>query len=384
MVVFPRFPLNSEAGRAYAQLNAGGVNPDALDVGCTRLNYSSHSPMASAGGSDGALNSCEVWSAYASYASRLSASARIFQEDLPWTYEANALSPEGRVLLKSLDDKIAELRSQVGSQADAPLQVARGLFDWIMNGLGMSFVSSIEEQGLMPSLLNRRANCSECFSILKFAFSKLGLEVSPVFVFESATGDRAEHVATMLSYGGHSYLMDPIYHSFDAQHRQWSPLSLREFWAWHYNNRAFLLHGLHRRAEAERLFARAEQLDPYNPHFPNNLGLKMEEMHEPNAARQAYLRAIQIDPRFIEPYVNLSALMIDQRQNRQAVNHALMGLRILPSDPRLHYNLALAYYNLGLFPQAERAIDHALANLSIANPAYISLRTDIRAHRPRS
>ncbi len=384
-MVFPRFPQNSSVVRAYQQMIAAGANPNSFDSGCHRVSYSSGSELSMLESPpDGIINTCEAWTAYAEQASRFSASSNIFQEQVPWFYDSVSLSPQSRQILQNLDAKIAELRVQTASLPDAPLQMARGLYHWLTFELGINPVNNVEEQSLLASLENHRANCSRWFSNFKFAFERAGLEVRPVFVFESANGDRTEHIATLFQYAGQNYLMDPLYYSFEAQHRRWVPLSLREFWAWHFNNEAYLIEDPARRTEMIRLFERAEQLDPHNPHFPNNLGIKLKNLGETRLAEIAYQRSIQIDSRFVESYENLAALFINTSRNREGLIWARRGLAIDSDHPPLNYNAALAYFNLGRFREALTTIERGIANLDRPNPDYYSLEADIQAHIPQN
>ena len=373
-MIFPLLPRNSEVARAYDLLRNRSV-----DQGCHRVSYSSRVELPTLGVMDGVVNACEVWTAYAKEASQIPSASWIFQESVPWFYDSQVLNPARRQILQNLDTKIVELQRRFASAPDAPLQIARGLYNWIISELGVSPVNRVEEQGLLASLENRQANCSEFFSIFKFAFARAGLELNPVFVFESVNGDRSEHVAALFQFGGQNYVMDPLYGSFNVQHRRWLPLSLREFWAWHFNSRAELSSN---RNEVRVFFQRAESLDPSNPHFPNNFGLQLEDWGLYPEAKNAYLRALRADSHFVEAYVNLSAFCVSRGNYREALIWAQGGLREQGRDSRLHYNMALAYFNLGRFAQASRAIDAALANSSEPHPHYISLQSDIRARRP--
>src|SRR5262249_52988684 len=148
------------------------------------------------------------------------------------------------------------------------------------NGLGVQFVDRVQEHTAGEVLVLREANCSEFFSTLRAVFQRASLEVTPVFVFTSSTGeamateDSPAHIATAFLHANRTYLMDASYDGFGSQHRRWDALSLREFWAWHYNNRALISADAKNRKESENFFALARRLDPNNPHFLNNLGLR--------------------------------------------------------------------------------------------------------------
>jgi len=378
-VVSPNFPRTSLEAQAYASLLSLGLSPSSLNTGCHHVSYSAGSELPVIGKEDSFISRCETWTHFSLHASLLSASSlAVLGNTAPWFYSTENLGPHASRLFQELDAKIAELRDRFRASPDASLEIAQGLYNWVTEEWGVSPINQIEENGLLNSLENRRANCSEFFSIFKIIFERAGLQVAPIFVFESATGDGQTHIASLFQYQGRNYLMDPLYHSFHAAHRNWVQISLREFWAWHFNNRAFLAAELQNLDEMNRLFQRAESLDPYNPHFPNNFGLKLQERGNFASAEQAYQRALQIDPNFIEPYINLGALFIEQEEPREALIYLQKGLQRAPVNSALLYNLALANFNLGRILKARQWIDQAIAYSPRPIPeSYLSLQKDL-------
>lgn len=384
-MISPLFLNTSQEALAYSALSSLGLEASRLDSGCHRMSYTAHRSLPLVGAGDHFLSSCEVWTQFSNQATRLvPQSLSLFGEIPPWTYPFLNSSQNFQNFITSLDAKISQLRTQAGSASDAPLRVAQGLYNWLTQEYGISPMNRIEEQGLVSSVENRSANCSEFFSIFKMAFGRAGLEVNPAFVFESVDGDKNSHVATQFSFNGQSYLMDPLYHSFSVQHRSWQPITLREFWAWQLNNRGELSASHQRWNEMRNFFQGAERLDAYNPHIPNNLGLHLEESGDFAAAEAAYRRSIQKDSNFVEPYLNLSALLIERGRLRESMIWVQRGLQIQAHDARLFYNLALAQLRLGQYSPANRSIASAISNVSSIPSEYLSLQRDLQVRIPQN
>src|SRR5262249_1359765 len=225
-------------------------------------------------------------------------------------------------------------------------------------GLGVQFVEEVRERNAGEVLKFGDANCSEFFSTLRAVFQRAGLDVYPVFVFEDtagdslATEDSPAHIATAFRHENKTYLLDASYDGFDTRHRKWAPLSLREFWAWHYNNRALISADAKNRKDAEQFFAIARRLDPNNPHFLNNLGLRRQEAGLAAEAETAFRDAIRLDPNFGEAYANLGGLLISQKKYRESQTVLAQGLAVQRNHPGILYNLALLQYEQGRLPSA--------------------------------
>lgn len=99
--------------------------------------------------------------------------------------------------------------------------------------------------------------------------------------------------------------------------------------------------------DAEKLYARAIELDPSLGIAYTNLGnIRFRRGDEPGAER-LYLRAIEIDADQPEAHYNLGYVMLERGDPRGAIDHFE---RALASDPRFsdaHFNLAMAYEQAG-------------------------------------
>src|SRR4030095_4444452 len=167
------------------------------------------------------------------------------------------------------------------------------------SGLGLTYTNNVQESSAGAALLQSDVNCSESFSVLKAVFGRAGLNVNPAFVFLPGGHENA-HIATEFVYGGRSYLMDSSQRDllnpsgqdgFDASHTTWVRISLREFWAWHFNNRAEIAADAGNVTRAEGFFALARRLDSTNPPFANNLGLRLDAAGRSADAQTAYRAA---------------------------------------------------------------------------------------------
>lgn len=69
--------------------------------------------------------------------------------------------------------------------------------------------------------------------------------------------------------------------------------------------------------------------------------LELED-HDPMAACTCYGRAIELDPELVDAYVNLGRIAHEAGQGVEAIRLYRLALVRTPSDPVLHFNLALA------------------------------------------
>ena len=87
-------------------------------------------------------------------------------------------------------------------------------------------------------------------------------------------------------------------------------------------------------------------------------------------AVESYERALELAPDYANASHGLAVLYATHMDDpARALEHALQASALEPEDPRDHNTLALIYYRLGRFPEAETAIRRAL-ELNPNSPAY--------------
>ena|GEM_PF-3342089 len=383
MTVRPTFASGTQEDQAYqALLGLSGVSVSTINTGCHRVNYSGRSDGGSPGNSDREVNACEVWGSLATQAQRLPTQvSAVFGSQPPWILPSSP-GTQLQPVLTRIDNEISRLRTLHRGTSDADVRVARGLYNFVFStpGLGIAYTNSIQEHSAGEILLRSDANCSESFSVLKAVFQRAGLNVFPAFVFLPGGLENA-HIATGFQYNGRTYLMDPSQRDplnssqdgFDASHSNWVKISLREFWAWQLNNRGEISAEAGNITQAEGLFSLAQRLDPNNPHFPNNLGVRLDRAGRAADAERAYRQAITADSSFVEPYGNLGALLIDRSRYREASVTLTQGLALDTHNHRILYNLALAQDGLGNRSRALSYVERAIGQDSSIS-AYFQLR----------
>ena len=105
-------------------------------------------------------------------------------------------------------------------------------------------------------------------------------------------------------------------------------------------------------ADAEVLYRRALELDPWLAIATTNLGNICFRRGEEVEAEALYLKALQVDPRQPEAQYNLGYVMLERGQAAEAIAYFRGALE---SDPRFadaYYNLAMAYEQVGQADQA--------------------------------
>lgn len=67
--------------------------------------------------------------------------------------------------------------------------------------------------------------------------------------------------------------------------------------------------------EFKKLLEKATQMDPTNPELQYNLGVISGESGELEASRKYYEKTIELDPKYINAYINLSALILGEEES---------------------------------------------------------------------
>jgi len=113
-------------------------------------------------------------------------------------------------------------------------------------------------------------------------------------------------------------------------------------------------------ADAGASFEKATNLYPEYAGAWCELGKLRLRQRRPEEARRSFQAAIQADPRYLDPYLGLSALEAGDRQWRQLADTTGQALRLAPFDyPRAYYWNAVANYNLRNLDAAEKSAREA-------------------------
>lgn len=106
-------------------------------------------------------------------------------------------------------------------------------------------------------------------------------------------------------------------------------------------------------AKAVLLQARSEA--PKDPQAAFYLGVAHEGLEEFKAAEQQYRDALQLDPKLSDASANLSALLLDAANGKEALSVIEQGLETSPKHPELLVNRALALETAGDIDGAVKA-----------------------------
>jgi tetratricopeptide (TPR) repeat protein len=104
--------------------------------------------------------------------------------------------------------------------------------------------------------------------------------------------------------------------------------------------------------EAEQLYKRAIELDPWLAIAYTNLGNIRFRRHDANGAEALYKKALEIDPRQPEAQYNLGYVMLERGQPEVAIP---LFHGAIESDPKFsdaYFNLAMAYEQIGATEKA--------------------------------
>jgi len=126
--------------------------------------------------------------------------------------------------------------------------------------------------------------------------------------------------------------------------------------------------------------------DPANVKAYDNLGLSLEGKNEIDAAVAAYRKAIELDQAGAshseQPYLNLGSLLAKSNRLEEAIPMLTRAAEIAPSQFKVHYELAKAYFDSGrLDPACRQAEDAVKLNPRDSSGHYLLGRIYQRLNR---
>ncbi len=348
-----RFSSDPALQRVYTDLGAAGFSDATLDQGFTSIDYSRVRAGTASGSSDRSLEAAELFGPLTTNGSLASIYQRFAGEALPWVPSSNRVT---QAALQRFDTDLAAWRLAHHLPTGVNRALAEHIFQWVTDtqGLGLTVQTNPPERNFDETLAAGGGDCTEFTKTLMALYQRAGANAFPVWVSVDMRGDRVNHIATGITLNGNTVLADPIYHTFDAPHRSTTRLSLREFLAWHWNNRALDVQTTST-ATAVGLFQRAIQIDPANPHLWLNRGIfQRDQRQDPAAARRDFQEALRLDARFSEAHYELGNLDYDAGQYQDAAQHYQQALALYSGDSRYRRNLVLALIHTGDRPLARQ------------------------------
>lgn len=325
----------------YQDLLAAGETEAGLDNGVSSVSYSAVQRGSSQGSGDRRINSAELFERI-SGGSHAAAYRRFAGESLPWQSSGSATS---NAVLRRFDASVATWRSEHPNGTNRAL--AEYIFHWVSSssGLNLHIVENEVERNIDEVFSSQRGDCTESTKVLLNLLTRAGFSPYPVWVKLDSAGNEANHIATGLDIGGRTFLLDPVYGHFNEAHRQHVRLSLREFLAWHWNNRALDLR-TSSPSTALDLFRRAQQIDPNNPHILlNRAFVRRDNLSDPTGAQADFRAALAIDSSFHAARFELGNMEYDARRYTEAavIFRTLVTAQPQNSSYRRNLVLALAY-----------------------------------------
>lgn len=343
----------------HAQLQANAYANATLDRGCISIDYTATQAGSAVGAFDRVIQSCELFGPVSRETGLRGLYRQFAGESLPWL--PNSTVPTTQTALQNFDADIAQWRRAHPLAGGTSLPLAQHIYDWVLatDGLGIRPEAVNAERNFDQALVAGRADCSEFFKILHALFSRAGFSPYPVWVHVDFRGNETEHVVTGLEIAGNSYLVDPYNGTFNAAHRSFVRMSLREYLGWHWINRAQDLETANP-SGALAAYTRAQQIDPANPHLFYNRGLFQVRQSDRSAARSDYQEALRLEPHFHQAHNELGKMEYDAGNFRQATVHFRRAISFSPTEELYHRNLILALFYAGQRAQAQGALEQLL------------------------
>jgi Flp pilus assembly protein TadD len=129
----------------------------------------------------------------------------------------------------------------------------------------------------------------------------------------------------------------------------------------HWFESASRLHQAGRLEEAEKLYRKVLDADPYHSAAFNNLANLLYVRGEFSEAINRYRDAVSNRPDFAEAWANLAGALKRHGDFDDAIEAARKALSLKPNFAEVHFSLADAYYQSGRYSEAINAFRQALA-----------------------
>ena len=153
----------------------------------------------------------------------------------------------------------------------------------------------------------------------------------------------------------------------DALHK--SPLMAKP-----YNNLGKTYYAEGNLAEAERLFEKAESIDPTLPEIPYNLGTLYKQLGKPDLALREFQNALSLKPDYVSAYNNLGNLYLSLNQPQKALESFQSALKYAYADSEVvYFNLGVLFQQQGQYEEAKRFFQTALQ----LRPGYSQARNNL-------
>lgn len=103
---------------------------------------------------------------------------------------------------------------------------------------------------------------------------------------------------------------------------------------------------------ARQHLEKAVAQDPCFARALTGLGMVLSLEHDLPNAESSFKKSIQCDGEFLEAYVQLDTLLDSEKKYAEGQSVLEQGLRLAPSDWRLHYGLGMEQHHLGKYKEA--------------------------------
>jgi len=218
--------------------------------------------------------------------------------------------------------------------------LAKLIYQWVttpkeQKGLGMAKYFSHPESTFDEAVATTFADCNEVYYILEVFFGRAGYKVRPELVRVDPDGNVILHVTAKVQIGKKDYLVDPLYHSFDAQHREHTPMNHQQLWAFSFINRAAVDIGKNRFVNrSDEYLKKAEWIDPYNPYVYLSRAWNFAGSRPPQLekSKQELEKADQVAPKFGETYGHWGFFYNRQQDFKQAIHYYRKSLGAEPRE----------------------------------------------------
>ncbi len=225
-----------------------------------------------------------------------------------------------------------------------------------------------KEYTALEALRNSEGECTEISKILFAAMKMAGLR--PVFIYEDILKEETNdpiikeaiesmptamfHLCVGLYIGKRIRLFDSMFINSNANYKLYTPLSLRQYLSFDYNNRGGVWRNKGKLDSAIADYTRAIGIDPRSALAYTNCGIALGGNKKLDEEIADHTRAIEIDPKFEWAYYNRAAAWVDKGEPDNAMTDFTRMIEINPKS-------APAYNGRGVILAGQGKLDEAIA-----------------------
>lgn len=325
------------------------------------INFEKTAPGSKTAPADHLLQSYELFEAIIQEPKLHGVYKKFAGQPLPWMASNTKFNQQ---VFARFDKLVNNWRKENPDKGPQDPALAKEIYNWVIRaktqgGLGIAQHVSFPESNFDEAVQTTYADCTEVFFVVDVFYKRAGFMVKPEFVRVDPNGKAILHVVARLEIGDQAFLVDPLYHSFDAKHREHTPMSYRQLLGFAWINRSALETRRNRFANrADEYLSIAQWIDPQNPYVFLSWAWRYSAHETPQfaKAKQALEQAEKIAPNFGETYGHWGFYFDQKGDFKKAIEYYRKSIQAEPRESKARIHLVQALGCAGQEKEAQQEL----------------------------